>query len=46
MQGLTPRMVESIFATIYSAPSTLEFTVRVSFMEIYMEKIRDLLNRK
>lgn len=24
----------------------MEFTVKVSFMEIYMEKIRDLLNRK
>jgi len=28
------------------APSTIEFTVKVSFMEIYMERIRDLLNRK
>ena len=27
------------------APSNLEFTVKVSFMEIYMEKVRDLLNR-
>jgi hypothetical protein len=24
----------------------LEFTVKVSYMEIYMEKVRDLLNRK
>ncbi|KAI8846602.1 P-loop containing nucleoside triphosphate hydrolase protein [Chytridium lagenaria] len=43
-KGLTPRLVESIFQTIYKAPSTLEFTVKVSYMEIYMEKIRDLLN--
>lgn len=28
------------------SPSNLEFTVRVSYMEIYMEKVRDLLNRK
>ncbi|KAI8800963.1 P-loop containing nucleoside triphosphate hydrolase protein [Cladochytrium replicatum] len=44
LKGLTPRLVESIFNTIYGAPSHLEFTVRVSYMEIYMEKIRDLLN--
>ncbi|KAJ3162485.1 hypothetical protein HDU86_004967 [Geranomyces michiganensis] len=44
MKGLTPRIVESIFSTIFSSPAHLEFTVRVSFMEIYMEKIRDLLN--
>ncbi|KAJ3119149.1 Kinesin heavy chain, partial [Nowakowskiella sp. JEL0407] len=44
LKGLTPRLVESIFKTIYDAPSNLEFTVRVSYMEIYMEKIRDLLN--
>ncbi|KAJ3101679.1 hypothetical protein HDU97_001220 [Phlyctochytrium planicorne] len=43
-KGLTPRLVESIFQTIYKAPPTLEFTVKVSYMEIYMEKIRDLLN--
>ncbi|KAI8594011.1 P-loop containing nucleoside triphosphate hydrolase protein [Geranomyces variabilis] len=44
MKGLTPRIVESIFSTIFSSPAHLEFTVRVSFMEIYMERIRDLLN--
>ncbi|TPX36271.1 hypothetical protein SmJEL517_g01402 [Synchytrium microbalum] len=44
LKGMTPRIVESIFSTILQAPSTLEFTVKVSFMEIYMEKIRDLLN--
>jgi kinesin family protein 5 len=44
MKGLTPRMVEIIFDTIMDAPSNLEFTVKVSFMEIYMEKVKDLLN--
>ncbi|KAJ3069596.1 hypothetical protein HDU98_007346 [Podochytrium sp. JEL0797] len=43
-KGLTPRLVETIFSTIYNAPATMEFTVKVSYMEIYMEKIRDLLN--
>jgi hypothetical protein len=43
-RGLIPRVVEAIFANIFGAPSHLEFAVRVSFMEIYMERIRDLLN--
>jgi hypothetical protein len=45
LKGLTPRLVESVFDTIKKAPSNLEFTVQTSYMEIYMEKIRDLLNR-
>ncbi|KAI7885574.1 kinesin heavy chain [Lichtheimia hyalospora FSU 10163] len=43
-KGITPRIVEQIFASIMESPSNLEFTVRVSYMEIYMEKVRDLLN--
>ncbi|KAJ3132845.1 hypothetical protein HK100_004901 [Physocladia obscura] len=43
-KGLTPRLVETIFSTIFKAPPNMEFTVKVSYMEIYMEKIRDLLN--
>ncbi|KAI9489113.1 kinesin heavy chain [Zychaea mexicana] len=43
-KGITPRIVEQIFASIMAAPSNLEFTVKVSYMEIYMEKVRDLLN--
>lgn len=46
LKGITPRIVESIFHTIYDAPETVEFTVKVSFLEIYLEKIRDLLHRK
>ena len=45
MKGLTPRLVESIFNNILNSSSDIEFTVKVSYMEIYMEKIRDLLNR-
>ena len=44
MRGLTPRLVECIFDTMLNAPDTIEFTVKVSFMEIYMERIKDLLN--
>ncbi|KAJ3385123.1 hypothetical protein HDU84_002443 [Entophlyctis sp. JEL0112] len=43
-KGLTPRLVETIFSTIFNAPPSMEFTVKVSYMEIYMERIRDLLN--
>lgn len=42
-RGVIPRIVEQIFASIMSSPGTIEYTVRVSYMEIYMERIRDLL---
>ncbi|KAH6688061.1 kinesin heavy chain [Plectosphaerella plurivora] len=42
-RGVIPRIVEQIFASIMSSPGSIEYTVRVSYMEIYMEKIRDLL---
>ncbi|WYZ45303.1 hypothetical protein EsH8_VIII_000619 [Colletotrichum jinshuiense] len=42
-RGVIPRIIEQIFASIMSSPSTIEYTVRVSYMEIYMERIRDLL---
>ena len=35
-RGITPRMVETIFEAISSAPPNLEFTVRVSYVEIYL----------
>ncbi|KAJ3344743.1 hypothetical protein HDU91_000128, partial [Kappamyces sp. JEL0680] len=43
LKGLTPRIVERIFDMIVNSSSDLEFTVKVSFMEIYMERVRDLL---
>lgn len=42
-KGIIPRIVEQIFASILSSASNIEYTVRVSYMEIYMERIRDLL---
>ncbi|SLM39242.1 kinesin heavy chain [Lasallia pustulata] len=42
-KGIIPRIVEQIFASILMSPGNIEYTVRVSYMEIYMEKIRDLL---
>jgi kinesin family member 5 len=42
-RGVIPRIVEQIFASILASPGSIEYTVRVSYMEIYMERIRDLL---
>ncbi len=42
--GLTPRVVAGIFDGIAAAADTWEFMVRVSYVEIYLERVRDLLN--
>ncbi|KAL2153380.1 hypothetical protein VTH82DRAFT_4535 [Thermothelomyces myriococcoides] len=42
-KGVIPRIVEQIFTNILASPANIEYTVRVSYMEIYMERIRDLL---
>ncbi|KAK7203338.1 putative kinesin family protein [Myxozyma melibiosi] len=42
-RGIIPRIVEQIFASILESPAEIEYTVRVSYMEIYMERIKDLL---
>jgi len=41
--GIIPRLIEDLFKTMEAAPPSSEFTVRVSFVEIYCEKILDLL---
>lgn len=41
--GVIPRMVRGLFAAIDSADDSLEFTLSVSFVEIYCEQLRDLL---
>lgn len=43
-KGIIPRIVEQLFAAFQTAPQHMEFTVKVGYMEIYMERIRDLLN--
>ncbi|KAG6609661.1 kinesin family member 3 [Phytophthora cinnamomi] len=42
-EGIIPRVMADIFDGIQNMQSDLEFIVRVSYVEIYMEKIRDLL---
>ncbi|KAJ9050839.1 hypothetical protein DSO57_1010391 [Entomophthora muscae] len=46
LKGITPRIVETIFDSIYASTENIEYLVKVSYMEIYMERIKDLLNRK
>ena len=46
MQGVIPRMVRTVFNRIETASETIEFSVKVSMVEIYMEKIRDLIDPK
>lgn len=43
LKGIIPRIIEQIFASIELAPANQEFLVKVAYMEIYMERIRDLL---
>uniref|UniRef100_A0A336MGS8 Kinesin-like protein n=1 Tax=Culicoides sonorensis TaxID=179676 RepID=A0A336MGS8_CULSO len=43
-QGIIPRIVNDIFNHIYSMEMNLEFHIKVSYYEIYMDKIRDLLD--
>lgn len=44
MIGIIPRMVTTVFDEICSADECIEFSVKVSYCEIYLEKIKDLLD--
>jgi kinesin family protein 5 len=46
LQGIIPRIVNDIFNHIYAMEENLEFHIKVSYFEIYMDKIRDLLDGK
>ena len=43
-KGLIPRIVERIFAQIEECAENIEFRLKISLVEIYMEKIKDLLD--
>lgn len=45
LRGLIPRITEQIFQSIVESDAHLEYLVKVSYMEIYLERIRDLLAR-
>ena len=42
--GLIPRLCDVLFERIQSNSASQSFKVEVSYMEIYNEKVRDLLN--
>ncbi|CAJ0941918.1 unnamed protein product, partial [Mesorhabditis belari] len=44
LQGIIPRIVQDIFNHIYTMDVKLEFQIKVSYYEIYNERIRDLLD--
>jgi kinesin family protein 5 len=44
-RGIIPRIVSHIFYEISQADTHIAFEVKVSMIEIYMEKIQDLLDR-
>ena len=46
MQGIIPRIVMDIFDRLYNMDTNIEIHIKVSYFEIYMEKIRDLLDGK
>ncbi|EDR14840.1 kinesin heavy chain [Laccaria bicolor S238N-H82] len=43
LKGIIPRITEQIFHSIVESDAHLEYLVKVSYMEIYLERIRDLL---
>jgi Kinesin motor domain len=45
-KGIIPRITEQIFDSIAMTDGKTEYLVKVSYLEIYMEKIRDLLARE
>lgn len=44
LMGIIPRMVSTVFYQIENADDHIEFQVKVSYCEIYMEKIKDLID--
>ena len=42
-KGIIPRMMDALFNGLINASEQVEFTLKCSFLEIYLEKIQDLL---
>jgi len=46
LRGIIPRMVEQCFDSIMEADECLQFTVSICYIEIYLERIKDLFEPK
>jgi kinesin family protein 5 len=46
LSGIIPRMFDYLFLCITKSDSDIEYTIKCSYLEIYMEKIMDLLDAK
>lgn len=44
LKGIIPRMINTVFEGVMKADENIEFLVKASYLEIYMEHIRDLLD--
>ena len=44
LQGIIPRIVDDIFTHINAMEENVKFHIKISYFEICMEKIRDLLD--
>lgn len=42
--GIVPRMISTVFDKIEAADENVEFSVKVSYSELYLEKINDLIS--
>lgn len=45
-KGIIPRMVETVFSTIQKSVQSIQYELKISYCEIYMEKIKDLIDPK
>ncbi|XP_022743037.1 kinesin-like protein KIN-1 [Durio zibethinus] len=43
-KGILPRVVDGLFACIRSSNDSTKYTIKLSMVEIYMEKVRDLFD--
>lgn len=44
LEGIIPRMINHVFTYVSNSPDEIEYLIKVSIAEIYMEKIKDLLD--
>ncbi|KAL9648157.1 hypothetical protein ABK040_007521 [Willaertia magna] len=44
LKGIIPRIVDLLFENVEKSETDIEFTIQISYIEIYLEKIRDLLD--